>query len=85
MRGVQPTISKRYHLRDRHVLIEPPAIRAAELAGDLTTRLALQEETKSLPSGAVWDYFCESKDVPAGEAWLTEVRRHERDVLSNRR
>ena len=37
-------------------LLEPPAIRAAELAGDHTTRLALQEEARALPFGTVWDY-----------------------------
>src|SRR5206468_12048477 len=47
-------------------LLEPPAIRAAELAGDHTTRLALQEEAKSLPLGAVWDFYCERKGVPVG-------------------
>ena len=65
-------------------LLEPPAIRAAELAGDLTTRLALQEEARSLPFGAVWDYYCEMKSVPVGEAWLSEVRNYEKDVLVNR-
>ena len=65
-------------------LLEPPAIRAAELAGDHTARLALQEESKSLPSGAVWDYYCESKGVPVGEAWLGEVKGYEKSVLSKR-
>src|SRR6185436_13580464 len=40
-------------------LLEPPGIRAAELAGDNTTRLAMQEEARSLPFGAVWDFYCE--------------------------
>jgi L-rhamnose isomerase len=66
-------------------LLEPTAkLRAAESAGDYTTRLALQEEIKSLPFGAVWDFYCETKGVPAGEAWLAEVKRHEKDVLSKR-
>ena len=65
-------------------LLEPPAIHAAELAGDNTARLALQEESKTLPFGAVWDYYCESKDVPVGEAWLAEVKGYERNVLSKR-
>ncbi len=65
-------------------LLEPPALRAAELAGDNTARLALQEEARALPFGAVWDFYCESKGVPIGEAWLAEVRKHERDVLLNR-
>ena len=65
-------------------LLEPPAIRAAELTGDTTARLALQEESKSLPFGAVWDYYCETKGVPVGEAWLAEVQAHEKSVLLKR-
>jgi L-rhamnose isomerase len=66
-------------------LLEPPAIRAAELAGDTTTRLAFQEEARALPFGAVWDYYCESKGVPVGEAWLAEAREYEEKGLLNRR
>jgi len=65
-------------------LLEPPAIRAAETAGDYTARLALQEEARTLPFGAVWDFYCNRKDVPVGGAWLAEVRRYEKDVLFNR-
>jgi L-rhamnose isomerase len=65
-------------------LLEPPAIRAAELAGDTTARLALQEEARSLPFGAVWDRHCEAMEVPVGNTWLPEVKRYERHVLSNR-
>ncbi len=65
-------------------LLEPPAIRAAELAGDNTTRLVLQEESKSLPFGAVWDFYCETKGVRVGEAWLSEVKAYEKNVLSKR-
>jgi L-rhamnose isomerase len=65
-------------------LLEPPGIRAGELAGDHTARLALQEEARSLPVGAVWDWYCESKGVPVGEAWLAEVTAYEKDVLSKR-
>ena len=66
-------------------LLEPPSLRAAELAGDHTARLALQEESKSLPFGAVWDYYCETQGVPVREAWLAEVRKYEGEVLVNRR
>jgi L-rhamnose isomerase len=65
-------------------LLEPPGIRTAEIDGDFTARLALQEEAKSLPFGAVWDFYCLQKDAPVGENWLAEVRRYERDVLSSR-
>jgi L-rhamnose isomerase len=67
-------------------VLEPrDRIEDAERAGDYTTRLALQEEAKALPVSDVWDEFCERKDVPRGEAWLREVKRYERDVLSQRK
>jgi L-rhamnose isomerase len=67
-------------------LLEPiEKLRAAERSGDYTGRLALLEETKSLPFGAVWDHYCECSGVPVGHAWLDEVRRYERDVLSARK
>ena len=66
-------------------LLEPTdRLRAAELAGDYTSRLALLEELKTLPFGAVWDYYCESSGVPVGEGWLNDVRRYEHDVLAAR-
>jgi L-rhamnose isomerase len=59
-------------------------LKAAEAAGDYTTRLALMEDMKLLPFGAVWDYYCQRKGVPVGETWLDEVKRYEKDVLSKR-
>lgn len=55
-----------------------------ELDGDYTSRLALTEEYKTYPFGAVWDYFCETNGVPVGTAWLDEVKQYEKDVLSKR-
>ncbi|HTI98344.1 MAG TPA: L-rhamnose isomerase [Dongiaceae bacterium] len=55
-----------------------------ERAGDYTSRLALMEEAKTLPHGAVWDYHCLRQNVPVGEAWLAEVKAYEKQVLSNR-
>lgn len=66
-------------------LLEPPAIKEAETKGDFTTRLALQEEAKTLPFSAVWDHYCEQKSVPVGDVWLTEVKRYEKNVLSKRK
>jgi L-rhamnose isomerase len=66
-------------------LLEPiDRLRSAEQSGDYTGRLALLEEAKTLPFGAVWDHYCESAGAPVGEAWIAEVRRYERDVLSLR-
>jgi L-rhamnose isomerase len=67
-------------------LLEPiKQLRAAELAGDFTTRLALQEEARALPFGAVWDAYCEQQGVPIGNAWLDEVKRYELEVQSRRK
>jgi L-rhamnose isomerase len=66
-------------------LLEPTKqLRDVEAAGDLTSRLALSEAFKSLPFGAVWDYYCERQGVPAGATWLAEVKRYEADELSKR-
>jgi L-rhamnose isomerase len=66
-------------------LLEPTAkLRELEAAGDFTGRLALLEELKLMPFGAVWDYHCERSGVPSGMRWLDEVRRYEREVLSQR-
>ncbi len=66
-------------------LVEPIAmLRDAENRGDYTSRLAMLEETKTLPFGALWDYYCLRSDVPVGLAWLDEVKRYEKEVLSKR-
>jgi L-rhamnose isomerase len=66
-------------------LLEPTAsLRQLEAAGDATARLALLEELKTLPFGAVWDHYCLSRNVPAGRDWVAEVKAYERAVLSKR-
>lgn len=53
--------------------------------GNFTERLALMEELKTYPFGAIWDYYCEQMGVPVGEAWLDEVKKYEEEVLSKRK
>lgn len=66
-------------------LLEPiQNLRELEAAGDYTSRLALLEEVKTLPAGAVWDHYCLRQNVPVGPAWLDAVKCYERDVLSQR-
>jgi len=66
-------------------MIEPvERLRQAELEGDYTTRLALTEEMKSYPFGAVWDYYCMKKGVPVRHEWLAHIKQYERDTLSKR-
>jgi len=66
-------------------LLEPTEmLRKAELEGDFTTRLAMQEELKAFPLGAVWDEYCRRQDVPVSSAWLQDLKSYENDVLSQR-
>lgn len=66
-------------------LLEPAdALRTLERNGDYTARLALLEEMKTLPFGAVWDQYCESAGVPVGRAWLAPIKAYEERVLAGR-
>ena len=67
-------------------LLEPAALlKKEEAAGNTTARLALMEEIKSLPFGAVWNRYCLTAGVPAGAAWMGRVTDYEKAVLSGRR
>ncbi len=61
------------------------AMREAEASGDLTTRFALYEAKKTLPLGAVWDYYCMRENVPSDQEWLRSVKEYESNVLSARK
>ena len=66
-------------------LLEPLAqLRQYEANDQLFERLALLEESKSLPWNAVWDMFCLKNNVPVGEAFIAEVQKYEADVTSKR-
>jgi L-rhamnose isomerase len=66
-------------------LLEPiEYLRELETSGDYTSRLALLEELKGLPFGAVWDYFCQKLGVPVGPAFINEVKQYEQQELAAR-
>jgi L-rhamnose isomerase len=66
-------------------LLEPTALlREMEVVGDFSGRLALLEELKGLPFGAVWDYYCEQQGVPVGIAYVDDIRGYEKQVLAQR-
>jgi len=68
-----------------YALLEPTQdLVKAEQNGDYFKRLALSEELKTLPFGAVWNYFCEQENVPPAEEWIKEVETYEKEVLSKR-
>jgi L-rhamnose isomerase len=66
-------------------LLEPATLlRTAEKTGDHSLRLALFEESRSLPLGLIWDEFCRRENVPLGLGFMTEIKSYERSVLAHR-
>ena len=47
-------------------------------------RLALLELLKTLPFGAVYDYYCMKNNIPAGHDYIDEIMKYEKNVLSKR-
>jgi L-rhamnose isomerase len=50
----------------------------------LFERLALQEELKTMPWQAVYDYFCVKNDVPSGAGFIKEIQQYEKDITGKR-
>lgn len=61
-----------------HLLLEE------ENTGNLGNRLALMEEIKMLPFGAVWNRYCRDKGVPVGPEWIESIEEYEKEVLAKR-
>jgi len=68
-----------------HALLEPiKQLRAYEDNDQLFERLALLEEAKSLPWGAVYDYFNMKNGVAVGEEFIKDIELYEKNVTSKR-
>jgi L-rhamnose isomerase len=66
-------------------LLEPTdQLRSLEVDGDFAARLALLEELKGLPYGAVWDYYCLQQGVPVGFSYMDDIRAYEKLELAKR-
>ena len=66
-------------------LLDPvEKMRRYEEAGRKFELLALMEEARSKPFGAVWDYYCLKKNVPVAEAVISDIQSYERNVLNKR-
>lgn len=66
-------------------MLEPTTIlKQYEESGQNFERLALMEELKTKPFGAVWDYYCLKEGVPVAESYIDEIQEYEKDVLKQR-
>jgi len=80
------TIGSRNTLRALLVALLGPLdlLKQFENKGDYTSRLALQEELKGMPAGAVWDYYCMKQGVPTGMGYMDVIQNYEKRELSKR-
>jgi L-rhamnose isomerase len=68
-----------------YALLDPwKYLRRLESSGKGAQKLALMEEMKTMPFGAVWDRLCQTAGVPVGPAWMKEVEAYENEVLAKR-
>lgn len=68
-----------------YALLEPTEkLVEFEEAGSYFARLALLDELKTMPFGAVWDYYCLMSNVPVGDSWVSDVFQYEKNVLNKR-
>ena len=66
-------------------LLEPLAkLREYEANGQNFERMALLEEAKSMPWGAIYNYYCAKKEVIVGESYIADIQQYEKDVTSKR-
>lgn len=66
-------------------LLEPiESLRKFEAADKGFERLAMLEELKSMPWGAVWDMYCLRNNVPVGEEYIAEIESYEAEITSKR-
>jgi L-rhamnose isomerase len=66
-------------------LLEPrERLEELEASGDFLGRLAVLEEMKSMPFGAVWDVYCSRAGVPSGDEWMKSVKDYQKLVLKAR-
>ena len=67
-------------------LLEPTnLLLQEEEKGNLGNRLALMEELKTLPYGAVWNKFCLDHNAQVGVEWLNSIKEYEDKVLIKRK
>lgn len=68
-----------------YALLDPTAqLKELENAGNNAGRLALMDEMKTMPFGAIWDMLCLQNGVPADRAWMAGVMKYEKQVLAKR-
>jgi L-rhamnose isomerase len=68
-----------------YALLEPfNTLVKYEEEGKNFERLALLELLKTMPFGAIYDYYCMKNNVPVGHDYIDDILKYEQDVLLKR-
>jgi L-rhamnose isomerase len=68
-----------------YAMLEPvKTLITYENQGRTFERLATLEMLKTMPFGAVYDYYCLMSNVPSGQDYIDEIMKYEKDVLRKR-
>jgi L-rhamnose isomerase len=68
-----------------YAMLEPAkTLVTYENQGRTFERLATLEMLKTMPFGAVYDYYCLKSNVPSGQDYIDEIMKYEKDVLRKR-
>ena len=68
-----------------YALLEPfNTLVQYEEKGKNFERLALLELLKTMPFGAIYDYYCMKNNVPTGHDYIDEILKYEKEVLLKR-
>jgi L-rhamnose isomerase len=80
------TIGLRNSYKARLIALLEPShmLELAESEWDLSKRLALMEEFKSLPFNAVWDMACLKNNIPVGVEWIEVMKDYEKNIQKTR-
>ncbi|MEI6082862.1 MAG: L-rhamnose isomerase [Verrucomicrobiota bacterium] len=69
-----------------YALLDPSAeLQKLEATGNNAGRLALMEDMKTMPFGAVWDEACDQAGIPHDRQWMNAVMTYEAKVQSKRK
>jgi L-rhamnose isomerase len=68
-----------------YAMLEPvKTLVTYENQGRTFERLATLEMLKTMPFGAVYDYYCLKSNVPSGQDYIDEIMKYENDILRKR-
>jgi L-rhamnose isomerase len=69
-----------------YALLDPTAsLMSLESAGKNAQRLAVMEEFRTMPFGAVWDMACVRAGVPPAGGWIMPMESYEEKILEERK